>query len=257
MVKLRAIVTAIFLCIFLPELSLVANPQDDASDDVPLTPALFIFGDSLIDNGNNNYMITVARANYFPYGIDLGRPTGRFCNGLTVVDYGGLPLIPPYLSLTSTGRNILRGVNYASAAAGILDETGRHYIKLGLHYDSVCLTMIKYSFVKYQVLTFFLHLKGQRTTFNEQISQLEITVTQELPQFFQRQDELAHYLSKSVFLVNIGGNDYLNNYLLPSRYVSSRIYNGEAFADLLSNQLSAQLTVMLIDKPLPSIGLYK
>lgn len=117
--------------------------------------------------------------------------------------------------------------------------------------------MLKYGFVKYQVLTFFLHLKGQRTTFNEQISQFEITVTQELPQFFQRQDELAQYLSKSVFLINIGGNDYLNNYLLPNRYVSSRIYNGEAFADLLSNQLSAQLTVMLIDKPLSSIGFYK
>lgn len=52
--------------------------------------AMFIFGDSLIDNGNNNYIPSIAKANYFPYGIDVGIPTGRFCNGLTVTDYGGM-----------------------------------------------------------------------------------------------------------------------------------------------------------------------
>jgi len=92
----------------------------------------------------------------------------------------------------------------------------------------------------------FITSQGQRATFNGQISQFEITVTQKLPQFFQRQGELAQYLSKSVFLIKIGGNDYFNNYLLPNRYVSSGIYNGEAFADLLSDQLSAQLMVMLV-----------
>lgn len=40
----------------------------------------------------------------------------------------GLPLVPPYLSPASKGVKILRGVNYASAAAGILDDTGRHYV---------------------------------------------------------------------------------------------------------------------------------
>lgn len=57
--------------------------------DSARSPALFIFGDSLIDNGNNNYIPAIARANYPPYGIDIGGPTGRFCNGLTVPDYAG------------------------------------------------------------------------------------------------------------------------------------------------------------------------
>ncbi|KAJ4960466.1 hypothetical protein NE237_020376 [Protea cynaroides] len=179
----------------------------------PLTPAMFIFGDSLIDNGNNNYIPSMAKANYFPYGIDLGLPTGRFCNGLTVVDYGarllGLPLIPPYWSPTSKGENILRGVNYASAAAGIIDETGRHY--------------------------------GGRTTFNGQILLFEKTVNLELPPFFQTPEALSQYLAKSIFVINIGGNDYINNYLLPNMYTTSRIYNGEAFADLLVSVLSQQL----------------
>lgn len=74
---------------------MVANAQDGAATE-PITPALFIFGDSLIDNGNNNYLFTAAKANYFPYGIDSGGPTGRFSNGLTVVDYGGNLEFTPY-----------------------------------------------------------------------------------------------------------------------------------------------------------------
>ena len=49
--------------------------------------AFFVFGDSLVDNGNNNFIASMARANYPPYGIDFaGGPTGRFSNGLTTVD---------------------------------------------------------------------------------------------------------------------------------------------------------------------------
>ncbi|CAI0396595.1 unnamed protein product, partial [Linum tenue] len=52
-----------------------------------LVPAMFIFGDSLIDNGNNNNLASLAKANYLPYGIDFnGGPTGRFSNGYTMVD---------------------------------------------------------------------------------------------------------------------------------------------------------------------------
>ncbi|GJV53575.1 GDSL esterase/lipase LTL1-like protein [Tanacetum coccineum] len=41
--------------------------------------AFFVFGDSLVDNGNNNYLTTTARADNVPYGIDYPtkRPTGR------------------------------------------------------------------------------------------------------------------------------------------------------------------------------------
>ncbi|XP_042514002.1 GDSL esterase/lipase 7 [Macadamia integrifolia] len=202
------------LCVLFLLLSgIVLVLGNQSSDSSPLTPAMFILGDSLIDNGNNNYIPTIAKANYFPYGIDIGFPTGRFCNGLTVVDYGarflGLPLIPPYWCPTSKGANILRGVNYASAAAGILDETGEHY--------------------------------GARTPFSGQILLVEKTVRLQLPPFFQTPEALSQFLAKSIFVINIGSNDYINNYLLPNIYTSSRIYNGEAFADLLIRNLSQQL----------------
>lgn len=53
----------------------------------PQVPCFFIFGDSLVDNGNNNGILTLARANYRPYGIDFPQgATGRFTNGRTYVD---------------------------------------------------------------------------------------------------------------------------------------------------------------------------
>lgn len=50
--------------------------------------AFFIFGDSLVDSGNNNYLATTARADAPPYGVDFPtrRPTGRFSNGLNIPD---------------------------------------------------------------------------------------------------------------------------------------------------------------------------
>lgn len=61
--------------------------QQEARQQNELVPAMFIFGDSLIDNGNNNNLPSLAKANYFPYGIDFsGGPSGRFSNGYTIVD---------------------------------------------------------------------------------------------------------------------------------------------------------------------------
>lgn len=60
------------------------------NNQMPQVPGLFIFGDSLVDNGNNNGILTLARANYMPYGIDFPQgTTGRFTNGRTFVDILG------------------------------------------------------------------------------------------------------------------------------------------------------------------------
>ncbi|GJT17104.1 RNA-directed DNA polymerase, eukaryota, reverse transcriptase zinc-binding domain protein [Tanacetum coccineum] len=60
----------------------------------PQVPCYFIFGDSLVDSGNNNELVTKAKANYLPYGIDFPQgATGRFTNGRTmadIIDKGGL-----------------------------------------------------------------------------------------------------------------------------------------------------------------------
>lgn len=57
-------------------------------------PCYFIFGDSLVDSGNNNDLETAAKANYPPYGIDFpGGVNGRFTNGRTMADMIGIFLL--------------------------------------------------------------------------------------------------------------------------------------------------------------------
>lgn len=55
-------------------------------------PAVFAFGDSIVDSGNNNYISTLIKCNFPPYGRDFAggnRPTGRFSNGLVPSDIIG------------------------------------------------------------------------------------------------------------------------------------------------------------------------
>lgn len=56
-------------------------------------PALLVFGDSIVDPGNNNNMATPSRADYPPYGQDFqgGKVTGRFSNGKLATDFIGKP----------------------------------------------------------------------------------------------------------------------------------------------------------------------
>ncbi|KAG9154169.1 hypothetical protein Leryth_000647 [Lithospermum erythrorhizon] len=97
----------------------------------------FIFGDSLVDAGNNDYLFTLSKADFPPYGIDFiasgGQPTGRFTNGRTISDLVGqalgAPTFPlPYLSFDAEFNATTIGINYASGASGILDETGSVFI---------------------------------------------------------------------------------------------------------------------------------
>ncbi|KAK3419414.1 hypothetical protein EUGRSUZ_H05057 [Eucalyptus grandis] len=170
----------------------------------PQVPAFFVFGDSLIDDGNNNYLNSYAKANFLPYGVDFdGGPSGRFCNGKTIIDFLGelldLPYIPAYVNTLEDAQSILRGVNYASAAAGILDESGR---ELGDRFS----------------------LRQQVENFRSTLSQLKNQMGEE---------ELRRYLAKSLVMMNLGSNDYLNNYLMPSLYVTSSLFNPNDYAQLL------------------------
>ncbi|KAL7602810.1 GDSL esterase/lipase At1g71691 [Lactuca sativa] len=177
-----------------------------------MVPAIFIFGDSLIDNGNNNDLTSFAKANYYPYGIDFnGGPTGRFSNGYTMVDeiaeLLGLPLIPSYSQASSSGDQMVNGVNFASAAAGILDITGRNFV--------------------------------DRLPFNQQIKNFEDALDQ-ITEHLGAVD-VSQVLSQSLFFVGMGSNDYLNNYLMPN-YPTRNQYDGQQFADLLSKEYTSQLT---------------
>ncbi|RRT41927.1 hypothetical protein B296_00057441 [Ensete ventricosum] len=105
----------ILLSVILSRQSIVAN-----------SAALYAFGDSTTDVGNNNFL---PKANFLPYGIDYpgGTPTGRFTNGFNSVDYVaqamGLATSPPPFLSGSSGVQMTKGVNFASGGAGILDST--------------------------------------------------------------------------------------------------------------------------------------
>lgn len=61
------------------------------AQDTTLVPAIITFGDSAVDVGNNDYLPTLFRADYPPYGRDFvnRKPTGRFCNGKLATDITG------------------------------------------------------------------------------------------------------------------------------------------------------------------------
>lgn len=56
-----------------------------------VVPALYVLGDSLVDVGNNNYMVTPFRANFPHNGVDYPEhlATGRFSNGYNLADFVG------------------------------------------------------------------------------------------------------------------------------------------------------------------------
>ncbi|KAL9316660.1 hypothetical protein ACSQ67_017661 [Phaseolus vulgaris] len=60
------------------------------SSKAEMVPAVYVFGDSLVDVGNNNYLtLSIAKANHRHYGIDFPthKPTGRFSNGKNAADF--------------------------------------------------------------------------------------------------------------------------------------------------------------------------
>ncbi|KAH6810166.1 hypothetical protein C2S51_023928 [Perilla frutescens var. frutescens] len=172
--------------------------------------SMYIFGDSLIDNGNNiNFPDSLAKANYPPYGIDFPTgPTGRFCNGKIVVDFIaemiGLPLIPSY---ADTSADTQYGVNYASAGAGILADTGHYF--------------------------------GRVIPLSEQIGNFKKTVAGLRKR--AQEKEVSMHLGNALVFVDMGANDYLNNYLNPGLYPSGLIYTSREFADLLTKQFKQQI----------------
>lgn len=81
----------LFLCLQL----LLHLPAANAAIKIPpgySVPAVFVFGDSIVDTGNNNNLITQAKCNYPPYGKDFpgGQATGRFSNGRVPSDLVGI-----------------------------------------------------------------------------------------------------------------------------------------------------------------------
>uniref|UniRef100_A0A0D3AJQ3 GDSL esterase/lipase n=1 Tax=Brassica oleracea var. oleracea TaxID=109376 RepID=A0A0D3AJQ3_BRAOL len=163
--------------------------------------AFFVFGDSLVDSGNNNYLVTTARADSPPYGIDFPsrRPTGRFSNGEAIGNEES-PL--PYLSPELRGRRLLNGANFASAGIGILNDTGFQFVNI---------------IRMYQQLAYF-------QQYQQRVSRLiGIPRTQRL-------------VRQSLVLITVGGNDFVNNYFLVPYSARSRQYSLPHYVRLLISE---------------------
>ncbi|CAL9219536.1 unnamed protein product [Arabidopsis halleri] len=148
--------------------------------------AFFVFGDSLVDNGNNDYLVTTARADNYPYGIDYPtrRPTGRFSNGLNIPDIIseaiGMPSTLPYLSPHLTGENLLVGANFASAGIGILNDTGIQFVNI-------------------------IRISKQMEYFEQYQQRVSALIGPEATQ---------QLVNQALVLITLGGNDFVNNYYL-------------------------------------------
>ncbi|XP_074276101.1 GDSL esterase/lipase EXL3-like isoform X1 [Silene latifolia] len=88
-------------------------------------PAIFGFGDSIIDPGNNNNLNTLSKSNFPPYGKDFmgGIPTGRFSNGRIPTDFIAEMLsikqsVGAYLDPSISPQDLLTGVSFASGGSG-------------------------------------------------------------------------------------------------------------------------------------------
>ncbi|KAF5735928.1 hypothetical protein HS088_TW14G00058 [Tripterygium wilfordii] len=100
--------------------------QKDMNETVP---AVIVFGDSIVDPGNNNYMTTIIKCNFPRYGKDFmgGQPTGRFSNGripsdLLAETFGVKKLVPPYLDPNLDIQDLVTGVSFASGVLSLSDQ---------------------------------------------------------------------------------------------------------------------------------------
>ncbi|XVE50081.1 hypothetical protein DITRI_Ditri01bG0132600 [Diplodiscus trichospermus] len=101
--------------------------------------AIFIFGDSIFDAGNNHFNKNCsAQADFPPYGSTFfHHPTGRFTNGRTVADFIsqfiGIDMQQPYFEAQIAVMNGSRkdypsnGINFASAGSGVLHATNKDW----------------------------------------------------------------------------------------------------------------------------------
>nr|TKS10699.1 hypothetical protein D5086_0000080350 [Populus alba] len=196
---------------------------------VPQVPCYFVFGDSLFDNGNNNYLDKSAKVNYLPYGIDFDTgASGRCSNGLNIADTIAEQLgFDRYISDFGIGSctNFLDGVNYGWNGAGILDLTGY-------------LTVIADHM---PLITKTLYYSGELFTMNAQLFNHNITVSR-ISKILGSEEVARKYLSQCIYVSDMGHNDYLNNYFLDD-YNSSQLYTPEEFAQLLIETYETQLEV--------------
>lgn len=175
---------------------------------------IYVFGDSSVDPGNNNNLITDQKVNFLPYGKDFydGRPTGRFTNGRLATDLiaealGHTKIIPAYLDPNLTSAELVNGVSFASGGSGYDDLTA--------NFSNV------------------ISLSKQLEYFREYKARLGRVVGKKKAQ---------EMVTNGVFLLSMGTNDFLQNYYIePTR---SKQFTIEKYQDFLISAMTKYIKGM-------------
>ncbi|CAK7338951.1 unnamed protein product [Dovyalis caffra] len=180
----------------------------------PKHVALFIFGDSLYDAGNNKYIKdSPIFADFWPYGETFFKhPTGRPCDGRLIPDfiaeYANLPYISPYLQ--PGNHQFIDRLNYESKGAGILAETHPGIVissKIQLQLQSSNHQFINgVNFASSGAGALVETHKGMAIDLNAQLSYFKNMETKLRLQLGEA--EAKKLLSTAVYIFSIGGNDY-------------------------------------------------
>ncbi|GMH05487.1 hypothetical protein Nepgr_007327 [Nepenthes gracilis] len=176
--------------------------------------AVFVFGDSTSDPGNNNFVSTPFRSNFTPYGRDFAnhKATGRFTNGRLTSDfiagYAGIKeYVPPYLDPTLSDEELLTGVSFASAASGYDPFTPR--------------------------ISKVIPMQKQLEYFKEYRSRIEQVIGK---------DKATQLVERALFLIVAGTNDFvLNYYAVPFRRVTFTVPQYQLFVLQIVHQFIQDL----------------
>ncbi|EXB96525.1 GDSL esterase/lipase [Morus notabilis] len=226
--------TTLFLAIFFSFafITACARPAPTttaASNQSPPFAAVFAFGDSTIDSGNNNGLMTIFRGDHPPYGRDFPGhiPTGRFSNGKLATDFlvaslGIKDALPAYLSPSLTEQDLATGVSFASGGSGLDDAT--------------------------TALTGVIDMPRQLQYFDEAMYRLEGNIGRNATQELVR---------NSIFVISVGTNDVvfnlyrtLNFQHTPSSYQDFLLQRIQAFIQALYKRGARKIGVA----GLPPVG---
>ncbi|MED6165313.1 hypothetical protein PIB30_098395, partial [Stylosanthes scabra] len=187
--------------------------------------AIYSFGDSLADTGNNYYDPSVLSSSqtialHLPYGETFFHcPTGRWSDGRLIVDFFaeqmGVPLLKPYVGIKNGKINswnpTAEGVNFAVAGATAMDSS--YYLGKGI----------------YNIATNY--------TLGVQLNWFKDL----LPSICASPSECKELLGRSLFLVGeIGGNDFNHPLFLRKSVEELRTYVPDVI-----NEISSAITKLI------------